>query len=85
MIRMRERIDPDSCWNKANDGEMVFVLLSRDRAAPWAVRVWCIVRVLIRKNRWRDAQIQEAWKSARVMRSQRLLKDALDRNSTPSP
>jgi hypothetical protein len=50
----------DSCWNKANDDEMLFVLLGRDVAAPAAVRAWIAERIRLRKNGATDAKIAEA-------------------------
>lgn len=68
---MRKRDELISgCMAKARDDEMTFVLLGRDRAAPITIFVWAIVRVIIRKNRWRDPQIQEAFQCARTMRSE---------------
>lgn len=64
MIKQMEKADGRSCWNKAENGEMVFVLLGRDKAAPHAIREWAKERVRLGKNRQDDYQIQEALKAA---------------------
>jgi hypothetical protein len=71
MIKRDELTDPKSCMSRAKDDEMTFVLLGRDIVAPWAIRVWAILRVLCGKNRWRDPQIQEAFTCARRMATRR--------------
>lgn len=71
MIKSLELTDPKSCLNRAHIYEMTFVLLSRDVAAPWTIRAWCVLRMLLRKNRWRDKQIQDALGCARRMKNQR--------------
>src|ERR1700685_1923787 len=59
-----EKADGRSCWNKADDGEMVFVLLGRDKAAPHAIRQWVEERIRLGKNRKSDHQILEALNAA---------------------
>lgn len=53
-------IHKDSCWNRADNDEPVFVLLGRDRAAPLVVREWIKLRVMSGKNTMEDKQIQDA-------------------------
>lgn len=72
MIKVLELSDPNSCLNKARKDELVFVLLGRDTAAPFAIRQWATERVLSGKNKWTDAQIIEAMETA----------DAMERNRT---
>lgn len=60
MIKSEEVAKPFSCFNKAKDNEMVFVLLGRDKAAPAAIRAWCLERVRLGKNKWGDFQITDA-------------------------
>lgn len=60
MRKHEELTDPRSCLNKARDGEWLFVLLGRDRAAPVAVRAWIAERIRLGKNQPDDAQIIEA-------------------------
>lgn len=67
MLKCDEREIQTSCWNKAAEKERIFVLLARDVTAPWTLRFWCLLRVLRRKNKWRDPQIQEALQCARYM------------------
>lgn len=60
MIKRQEALDPNSCWNKAREDEMVFVLLERDLAAPLAIRQWEARRVQLGKNKLGDEQMREA-------------------------
>jgi hypothetical protein len=57
----------DTCFTKAPDEEMVFVLLSRDVAAPIAIRAWVAERLRVGKNVATDATIVEALECARTM------------------
>lgn len=66
-----ERLNPDSCLNRADADELVFVLLARDVASPVAIRAWCRERIRRGKNVERDAQIQEALQCAEDMEKQR--------------
>lgn len=59
--------DTDSCLQRAGECEMLFVLLSRDPAAPVAIRAWIEERIRIGKNQQNDAQIVEAFSCARTM------------------
>ena len=61
MLKAQEVSDPNSCWNKAGDNEMIFVLLGRDLAAAKAVRAWCHERLRLKKNKVDDPQIREAF------------------------
>ena len=70
MIKRMEKADGRSCWNKAADDELVFVLLARDVAAPRAVREWANERVALGKNRFDDSQIEEALKWAKAVENQ---------------
>jgi len=58
---------PETCFNHAHPEEMVFVLLSRDIAAPIAIRAWVEERLRTRKNIASDTQIIEALACARIM------------------
>jgi len=68
MIKIEELKSPISCLNRANSNEMVFVLLERDLAAPFAIYEWCRQRILLGKNKPDDAQIKEAYECANYMR-----------------
>lgn len=70
MQKTEERNNPRSCWNKAADGERMFILLSRDPIAPKAIRHWCQERVMAHLNTWDDAQIQEALNAADLMEAE---------------
>jgi hypothetical protein len=56
-----------SCMGHAHPKEMVFVLLSRDAAAPAAIRAWVAERLRLGKNAERDQQIVEALECATTM------------------
>lgn len=73
-MKRHEMSDPASCLNRAEDEEMVFVLLGRDTAAPSAIRSWAKERIRLGKNAVEDAQIQEALACAHTMERQRLMK-----------
>jgi hypothetical protein len=60
MLKSMERSQPDSCWNRANDDEIIFVLLGRDQAAPMAILKWCEWRISLGKNTETDQQILSA-------------------------
>jgi hypothetical protein len=60
MTRLEELTNPNSCFNKADATELLFVLLEHDVAAPTTVRYWCTQRVKMGKNTWNDPQITEA-------------------------
>ena len=65
MIKKEERDNPESCWNKAGEHEMTFVLIGRDAAAPAAIRAWIEERIRLGKNERNDSQIIEAEACAR--------------------
>lgn len=61
------RVDVHSCMNIAHPREMVFTLLSRDVAAPVAIRAWVAERLRLGKNASTDSQIIEALECADTM------------------
>lgn len=67
MLKIDEKNDPKSCWNKADDHERLFVLLARDVAAPLTILCWIMLRVVMGKNKLNDPQLKEAWDCARLM------------------
>jgi hypothetical protein len=71
MIKRDEIEHPESCFNKASDGERLFVLLARDPAAPVAVRAWIDERLRLGKNQPDDDQIREARECAARMDAER--------------
>lgn len=60
MLKFIEASRPESCWNRAQITEPVFVLLARDAAAPAAIRHWASTRIALGKNTAGDPQIKEA-------------------------
>lgn len=74
MLKKLELTAPDSCMSKAEDHEMLFVLLARDICAPIAIEAWVEARIASGKNQREDSQIREALDCARTMREQYLRK-----------
>jgi len=70
MRKESELSEPKSCLNKARDGEMLFVLLGRDIAAPVAIRAWIDARIRLGKNQPYDPQIIEAEQCATAMEAE---------------
>ena len=60
MRKKDELAKKHTCMNHAHPEEMVFVLLSRDAAAPAAIRAWVAERLRLGKNSALDSQITEA-------------------------
>jgi hypothetical protein len=60
MRKIDEIALPDSCLNKADSDEWLFVLLGRDLAATVAVEAWIAERIRIGKNKPDEAKIREA-------------------------
>lgn len=71
MRKQQEITDPGSCMSRANDDEMVFVLLGRDAASPPAIRAWVHERVRLGKNSFDDPQIVDALRCADTMEVER--------------
>lgn len=67
MKKTEELSNPNSCLNKAKPDELLFVLLGRDKAAPWAVRHWIMHRIRLGLNQDGDPQIVEAEEWARAV------------------
>lgn len=71
MIKKIELLEPDSCLNKADDNERLFILLARDCAAPETIRFWIEERIRLGKNDRNDPQIVEAELCAQLMIAER--------------
>lgn len=67
MRKADELSSKESCLVKAHPREMLFVLLSRDQAAPAAIRAWAQERVRLGKNAPGDPQVVEALGCADTM------------------
>ena len=67
MRKQDELSSTKSCTATAHPQEMVFVLLGRDAAAPFAIRAWADERVRLGKNVEGDVQIVEARACADTM------------------
>ncbi len=70
-MRKKDELSLDhTCMNTAHLEEMTFVLISRDAAAPVAIRAWVAERLRLGKNIDTDPQITEALECARVMETE---------------
>lgn len=67
MKKREELHSHDSCYTKAHDQEMIFVLLSRDKCAAKAIRFWAEERIKEGLNQANDSQIQDALACAKTM------------------
>jgi hypothetical protein len=72
MTRVDEIEKPESCFNKADKYERMFILLARDASAPVAIKAWVVDRLITGKNKIEDSQIVEALECARLMQEERL-------------
>jgi len=60
MTKRLEKEDPQSCWNKAKEDELMFILLERDICMADTIRYWVERRIKTDKNKPGDPQIKEA-------------------------
>ena len=67
-MRKRDEIAlPQSCWNKAKESEILFVLLERDEAMAETIRFWAAKRIEKGLNADGDPQIVEALVTANLL------------------
>ena len=71
MRKQFEQADPESCLNRAQNNEMLFVLRGHDVCAAETIREWCWKRILRGKNKLEDKQIREALAAADIMERER--------------
>ena len=70
-MRKKDELSKEhTCMQHAHPNEMVFVLLSRDAAAPATIRAWVTARLALGKNVATDAQIVEALECAQTMETE---------------
>ena len=70
-MRKKDELSKEhTCMRHAHPNEMTFVLLSRDAAAPVAIRAWVAERLRLGKNIETDEQIVEALACAQTMESE---------------
>jgi hypothetical protein len=72
MRRHEEIMDPDSCFNKALPDELMFVLLERDEAAPYAVEEWARKRIELGLNSPDDLKILSALQWAKTVKERQV-------------
>lgn len=70
MRKKDELSKQHTCMQHAHPNEMTFVLLSRDVAAPVAIRAWVAERLRLGKNNDGDEQIVEALACAATMEAE---------------
>lgn len=70
MRKKDELTKEHTCMQHAQPDEMVSVLLSRDAAAPVAIRAWVAERLRLGRNTAADDQITEALACAATMESE---------------
>lgn len=70
MRKFLELKSSDSCINKAQEDEWVFVLLGRDHSAPVAISAWIADRIKSEKNKHNDPQIIEAEQCASALETE---------------
>lgn len=61
MKKVEEISNPCSCFNKANDEEMLFVILERDPSAVATVMKWIEHRITLGINKPGDQKILAAF------------------------
>ena len=64
MLKRDEIADPTSCWNKAKDDDIVFILLQGDDASPETIRFWVNKRIELGKNKPGDRKMVTALQAA---------------------
>ena len=70
-MRKKDELSKEhTCMQHAHPNEMTFVLLSRDVAAPIAIRAWVAERLRLGKNAEQDPQIVEALECATTMETE---------------
>lgn len=74
MLKSEEINNPNSCWNKAKDDEIVFILLERDLAIVSTIIEWAIHRITLGKNSPGDEQIKEAYELIETIKKRRISK-----------
>lgn len=67
MKKYEERDNPNTCWNKAREDEMLFVLLERDDAFPGTVRYWISERIRLGLNKPGDEKLVRAEAAAKYV------------------
>lgn len=75
MIKSKEASDPKSCWNKATDNQLVFVLHDGDPAMIGTIRAWINERVRLGINKRDDPKILEAQKVIVALETKAPLED----------
>ncbi len=71
MRKYDELAEAESCLNKADDRELLFVLRGKDIASPATIRFWCEERIRLGKNTSEDLQIKLALIDAEAMEVER--------------
>ncbi len=84
MIKHMELAELNSCLNKAEDDEPIFVLRAKDPVAVATILHWCNLRVENGKNQPGDAKLAEAmrlcnqiaeWREAQLRANNQIILD----------
>lgn len=67
-------LDPQSCWNRADDQEPVFILRANDYEAPATVILWA-QRYMIAKGGWANMTDEQRRKYADALGVARDMRD----------
>lgn len=71
MRKSLEMKTKNSCLNKAEANETIFVLLARDAASPAAIQAWIAERIRLGLNKIDDSQITDAINNGIQMEQER--------------
>jgi hypothetical protein len=66
MRKIHEKERLDSCFNRAKNTEMLFVLLARDPAVSQTILFWVSERIRLGQNTLADDKIQQALECAKI-------------------
>lgn len=68
MVKIEEGTNPNSCFSKAKDDEMLFVLRGQDASAPSTVLFWMAQNIHLATTN--PSKYREAFECLMVMASQ---------------
>jgi len=85
MRKRFEMIVANSCLNRANPDELIFVFLGRDQAAPAAIRAWIAERLRLGLNQPGDPKLASADECARIMEVERTAWSNLGQGQDQAP
>ena len=66
MTKQDEMRNRESCWNKAKDNEVIFVLRGQDYSSPKAIMFWIMENLTTTP----EAKLRDAFNAAMAMKAQ---------------